>query len=118
MNFTQERSEQQNMMPTNEKGSAGQELGKGTQQIKKVAAKAAARPEVRAATQAAKDGAKKAKDTVLGLFGMGDESPQKPQLKQQQQTTYSGMGGKRRRKSRRKKRRTKRRRKSRRKRRR
>ena len=77
--------------------------------------KTAARPEVQAAAQAAKNGANKAKKGLLSLFGMGDESPQQPQPQlQQQQMPYPGMGGKRRRKSRRKKR-TKRRRKSRRK---
>ena len=110
MNFTQE-PRRESMMPTNKKGSAGQELGKGTQQIKNFAAETAARPQFQAGIQAGKKGLNNVKRWGLGLFGMDDESPQ--QL-QQQQMPYRGMGGKRRRKSRRKKR-TKRRRKSRRK---
>ena len=115
MNFTQGQTQQQqqSMMPTtNKKGSTSEEIDKGKKQIGDFAAKTADRPEVKAATTAAKKAANDVKDGVLNLFGLKDKK--QPQLQAQAQMPYQGMGGKRRRKSRRKKR-TKRRRKSRRK---
>jgi len=105
MNFTQEPKDP-SMMGTDKKGSTREELDKGKAKIEKTAKNIANKPEVVAATQAAKDGAKRAKDGVLDLFGLKD--------KEQPQAQMPYRGGKRRRKSRRKKR-TKRRRKSRRK---
>jgi len=103
MNFTQGGQEQ----PTNRKGSAGEEFEKGKEAIGNMTRKVAANPQVQAATRAAKDGANKAKEAVLGAIGLnGEQRQSQPQMPYQ--------GGKRRRKSRRKKR-TKRRRKSRRK---
>ena len=104
MKFTQE---QQESMPLKiKKGSASEEFKKGEKEIKEMSQKVANNPQVQAATQAAKDGVKKAANTVAGIFGMGKDTENTPPPNQ--------FGGKRRRKSRRKKR-TKRRRKSRRK---
>jgi len=96
-------------MPHQTKPNAKAKIEEGKQQIEKKMTQIQQNDKVQAATRAAKDGANKAKKRLLDLFGMGNKSPQQPQLQPQNQ-----FGGKRRRKSRRKKR-TKRRRKSRRK---
>tara|TARA_B100000035_G_scaffold178043_1_gene151808 strand:- start:9695 stop:10060 length:366 start_codon:yes stop_codon:yes gene_type:complete len=105
MNFTQGQEES---MPhqTKPKANAQAKIEEGKQEIGKAMTKIQQNDKVQAATRAAKDGAKKAVNTVAGIFGMGKDTENTPPPNQ--------FGGKRRRKSRRKKR-TKRRRKSRRK---
>ena len=100
---------EQHSQPMTTQTKAEYKINEGKAKIEKTARDIAANSQVQKGLATAKEGARRAKDGLLGLIGMGDESSQ---------PTQSLQGGKRRRKSRRKKRRTKRRRKSRRKRRR
>ena len=89
------------------KKNARQQVRKGAAELNTMKNNFANNEKVKAATAAGKKNLNKAKNKLLSLVGLGNDTEQQPL-----------QGGKRRRKSRRKKRRTKRRRKSRRKRRR
>ena len=92
------------------KKNARQQVRKGAAELNTMKNNFANNEKVKAATAAGKKNLNKAKNKLLSLVGLGNDTEQQPEPTQ--------FGGKRRRKSRRKKRRTKRRRKSRRKRRR